>query len=173
MPVPISKHMRAMSLATIYMYTVYIYIYIYLRAFAGHSSAISISDSFRYIYLRRDEDGTATVCYTKDNKQEKWSRHEAPSQDAPIVPMPIDRHVRDVPLARMSYFRCNSCREPVVSTELIMSALLLASRFQWRALAPELLFPLQQLSRASCKHRIVCASFILGFHGPGAQKERN
>ena len=35
---------------------------------------------------------------------------------------------------------------------------------------PEYSFPLHQLWRASCKHRIVCASFILGFHVVGPRK---
>ena len=68
MPVPISKHMRAMSLATIYMYIVYIYIYINIYIVICAMTKLHSHMAMHFIYILSPKEQGSKHQARADNK---------------------------------------------------------------------------------------------------------
>ena len=92
----------------------------------------------------------------------------AAGQPAEEAPAAEEQRAEEAPVAEEKPAEETPADEPVCFSRNSNHLLYFTYCVPW--LWPEYSFPLHQLWRASCKHRIVCASFILGFHGVGPRK---
>ena len=90
---------------------------------------------------------------------------EKPAEEAPAAE---EQRAEEAPVAEEKPAEETPADEPVCFSRNSNHLLYLTYCVPW--LWPEYSFPLHQLWRASCKHRIACASFVLGFHGPAPRK---